>query len=127
MQGVKIIKLNLLKKDDRGFIFEFENRNSSKLLLIKRKKDTVSGGHYHTGKSKMKNPETVVILDGRAKIILKNIKTKEKLIKTFNKPVMFKIDPYIYHKIKALTDIILLDMNSIDDDKGDTVRGLKLR
>ena len=45
MKGVKIINLDLVKNDDRGQIFQFQNRDSSKLLLIKRKKGTVSGGH----------------------------------------------------------------------------------
>ena len=57
-------ELELVKDDDRGSIFQFVNRNSSKLLLVKRKKGTVSGCHYHTGKSKMKDPETVVLIDG---------------------------------------------------------------
>jgi len=122
MKGVKIINLDLVKSDDRGSIFQFQNRDSSKLLLVKRKKGTVSGGHYHTGKNKMKDPETVIVLDGRFEISLKDLKTLKELRKTYDTPKMFKIDPYIFHEIRALTDIVLLDMNSIDDDD-DTVRG----
>lgn len=122
MKGVRIINLDLVKNDKRGSIFQFQNRDSSQLILVKRKKGTVSAAHYHTGKNKMKNPETVVFLDGKFEIILKNVKTLEKFKKTYNTPIMFKINPFIYHEIKAITDIILLDMNSIDDDN-DTIKG----
>ena len=123
MKGVEIIDLELVKDDKRGSIFQFMNRDSSKLLLVKRKKGTISAAHYHTGKSPMKDPETFVLLDGEAEIILKNLKTKEEFKEIYNKQIMFKLDPYIYHEIRAITDIVLIDMNAIDDDKGDTVKG----
>lgn len=122
MKGVKIINLDLVKSDDRGSIFQFQNRDSSKLLLVKRKKGTVSGGHYHTGENKLKDPETVIILDGKFEIVLKNVNTLKEFKKTYDTPIMLKIDPFIYHEIRAITDIILLDMNSIDDDD-DTIKG----
>ena len=120
MKNVKVIKLEVVKKDNKGLVFEFDNRKSSKLLLIKRKKGTISGGHYHTGKNKLKDPETLIMIDGKFKLILKNIKTKQESTKTYQAPIMFKIDPFIYHTIEALTDIIMLDMNSIKDDN-DTI------
>lgn len=122
MKGVKIINLELVKSDDRGSIFQFQNRDSSKLLLVKRKKGTISGRHYHTGKNKMKDPETVIILDGKFEIVLKDVKTLKEFKKTYDTPIMFKIDPFIYQEIRAVTDIVLLDMNSIDDDD-DTIKG----
>lgn len=122
MKGVKIINLELVRSDDRGSIFQFQNRDSSKLLLVKRKKGTVSGRHYHTGENKMKDPETVIILDGKFEIVLKDVKTLKEFKKTYDTPIMFKIDPFIYHEIRAVTDIVLLDMNSIDDDD-DTIKG----
>ncbi len=124
MEGVEIIELELVKEDERGLILQFENRESPKLLLIKRKKGTVSGGHYHTGKNQYKNPETLVLVDGEAEFILKNVKTKEEFKETYSKPVMFKLAPFIYHEIKAITDIVLIDMNPIVADKDDTIKGL---
>ncbi|MBC8495122.1 hypothetical protein H8D36_03145 [archaeon] len=123
MEGVEIIDLEVVKEQERGSIYQFDNRDSSKLLLVKRKKGTISGAHYHTGKSPLKDPETVVILDGEAEFILKNVKTKEEFRKVYNKPTMFKLAPFIFHEIRAHTDIVLIDMNSIDDDKGDTIKG----
>ena len=123
MKGVIITDLQKVNDDDRGQVFQFQNRNCSQVLLIKRKKGSVSGKHYHTGKNKLKNPETLVILDGNAKIILRNIKDRnEKMEMVCSKPTMLKISPLIYHEIFALSDIILLDMNSMDDDKDDTIK-----
>ena len=121
MKGVEIIELPVVKENEKGIAYETDNRNSSKFLLLKRKKGTISGGHHHTGKNPLKNPEIFIILDGEAKVVLKNIKTEEKFEGSFNKPVMFKIDPYIKHTIIAISDIIFLDMNSIKDDD-DTIK-----
>ncbi|MFA5797809.1 MAG: hypothetical protein WC916_07305 [Candidatus Woesearchaeota archaeon] len=123
MQGVEIIFLEIVKNDERGITFQFPNRVSSNILLIKRKQGVISGKHYHTGKSVMKNPETIIIIDGEAEIILRNVKTKEEFKEIYTAPVMFKINPFIYHEIRSITDVTFLDMNGIDDDKGDTIKG----
>ncbi|MFK7780584.1 MAG: hypothetical protein QM490_05630 [Candidatus Gracilibacteria bacterium] len=122
MKGVEIIDLNLVKESNKGPIYEFQNRNSDRMLLIKRKKGTVSGNHYHTGKIKFKNPEIFIIFDGECEIHFINIKSGEEYKDVYKKPVMFKVNPYIVHKITALTDIIIVDMNSFEDDNKDTVK-----
>jgi len=43
MKGVEIIELDLIKDEKKGIVFEFENRDSDRMLLIKRKKGSVSG------------------------------------------------------------------------------------
>ena len=121
MEGVEIIDLELVKDDERGSIFQFPNRDSEKLLLIKRKKWSISGRHYHTWTNKMKDPETLIIIDGELEMILKNMKTGEEFKQIYTRPTMFKIAPFIYHEIRAITDIIMLDMNAIDDDN-DTIK-----
>lgn len=126
MEGAKIIELESVREDERGAIFQFESRNSPKMLLVKRNKGTISGAHYHTGKAQLKNPETVVLLYGEAEFILKNLKTGEELKKVYKKPVMMKLDPYVYHEIRAISDIVLIDMNTIEADE-DTIKGDKLK
>lgn len=71
----------------------------------------------------MKDPETVIMLDGTFEIVLKNIHTLEEFKEIYDIPVMFQISPFIYHEIRAITDIIFLDMNSIEDDN-DTIKWL---
>lgn len=104
MNGVKIINLDLIKSDKKGGMFEFENRNAPNMILIKRKKDTISGAHYHTDENQWKNPETVILIDGKIEMYLKNVKTSEEFKQIYDTPTMFKINPFIYHSIKALTD-----------------------
>ncbi|MEI8092334.1 MAG: hypothetical protein WCG98_09525 [bacterium] len=69
----------------------------------------------------MKDPETLVIIDGELEMILHNVKTGEHFSARYNHPVIFKIAPFIYHEIRAITDIIMLDMNGIADDD-DTIK-----
>ena len=69
----------------------------------------------------MKDPETLVVIDGELEMILKNIKTGEEFSQIYNRPIMFKITPFIYHEIRAISDIVMLDMNSIGDDD-DTIK-----
>lgn len=121
MKGVEIIDLRLVKDDHRGITFEFDNRQVSKMLLLKRKQGSISGGHYHTGANKLKDPETILLIDGTAEFIFKDVKTGDEQKEKISKPAMIKIAPYIKHTIIALTDIILIDMNSIKDDD-DTIK-----
>jgi dTDP-4-dehydrorhamnose 3,5-epimerase-like enzyme len=122
MKGIEIIGLEVVKENDKGIVFEFLNRQCPKMLLLKRKEGTISGGHYHTGKNKLKDPETILFIDGKAKFRFKDVKTGEILEKIFDEPVMVKISPFIRHEIVALTDITFIDMNSIQDDN-DTIKG----
>ena len=122
MDWVEIIKLDLVKKSIKWNIFEFENRNVDRMLLIERKKWTISGNHYHTWKVKTKNPEIFIILNWEVEIHFINIKTKEEFKEKYIEPMMFKVNSYIIHKITALTNILLIDMNSFDDDNKDTIK-----
>jgi hypothetical protein len=126
MKWVEIIDIDLIKKDKKGLFYEFENRDAKSMLLIKRYKWTISWDHYHTDENKWKNPETIILVSGKIELELKNIKTGEKFKQIFNKPTKFKIKSYIYHAIKALTDIIIIDMNSLKDDKNGYVKWNKL-
>ncbi len=123
MNGVEIINGDIVKENEKGTVFEFDNRDSKKFLLIKRKKGTVSGEHYHTGKNPFKNPETLIILEGEVEVYFKNIYTQEAFRKVYTNPVMFKLAPFIYHEIIACTDIVMLDMNGITSDVDDTIKG----
>ncbi|MFH1366977.1 MAG: hypothetical protein ABIH38_03230 [Patescibacteria group bacterium] len=124
MKGVEINKLVKVMENEKGMTFQFENRPSDKILFAKRKVGTVSGVHYHTGKSNMKNPEILVFLSGKIEIYFKDLKTSEEMRAVVDYPVMIKISPNIYHEVKALTDIIFLDMNSLEEGEKDTIKGL---
>jgi dTDP-4-dehydrorhamnose 3,5-epimerase-like enzyme len=123
MKGVEIRPLDVVKQDERGLMFQFENRETPRLLLVKRKQGTVSAACYHTGKDPGRFPKIFLLMNGEAEVVLKNIRTREELRQVFKEPMMFKVDPYIYHEVRALTDIVVMDMNAADWYKGDTIKG----
>jgi len=124
MKGVKIEKLNIVKENKKGIAFHFENRPCKKMLYVRRKKGTISGSHYHQGKSKMKNPEMLLFLSGKFEAYFKDLKSKEEMKVLLDYPAMIKISPNIYHEVKALTDITFIDMNSLEEGLEDTIKGL---
>lgn len=124
MKGVEIIKLEIVKENEKGMTFQFKNRPSGKILFAKRKAGTLSGAHYHAGKSKMKDPEILVFLSGKSEMYFKDLKTSEETRVTIDYPAMIKISSNVYHEANALTDIIFLDMNSLDEGEKDTIKGL---
>lgn len=124
MQGIEIKPLEIVKQDDRGFMFKFENRETPQITLVKRKQGTTSAACYHTGKDPNKFPKIFVLMDGEAEVYLKNLKTNEESTETYKEPTMFKVDPYIYHEVRAKTDIVIADLNSPDWYEDDKIKGL---
>lgn len=85
-------KLKIIKKDKRGFIY-----NCGKLKVIIRKRSSISAGHKH------RREETLYLIKGKAKLITDKQKINIKV------PTKIKFDSNIYHKLIAVTDIILLE------------------
>ena len=126
MKGLKIEKIKLEKVDKRGKVYEFFNLPTKKLVLVDRVKGSFSGQHYHKGKIKMKNPEVVILCKGKVELYLKNLKTGGEKRVIVSAPRIVKIYPFIYHEAKALSDIILLEFNSLKEHKKDTVKSIRL-
>lgn len=91
--------------------------DDEKWVILKLKKGAVAGEHYHKGTSKLKNPEVLVQICGKAEYFFKDIKTgkSEKLL--VESPNIIKIKPNIYHEMRAIEDIILLERYDESDDK----------
>lgn len=120
---IEITKINPIKDDPRGLAFGFELQNKSYFIVLNRKKETVSGSHYHKGKTKSKNPETFFLAKGIIKVILKDIKTGDSETVEITENNILKIPPLIYHEVHTLTDIILIEFNEEKSDfYNDTVK-----
>lgn len=104
----EIIDLKIRKKDETksSYFYELEGKQ---WMLITLNKGTIGGEHYHLGKSKLKNPEVAIIIKGKAEIYLKNIKTNEEEKIIIEAPKILKINPYIYHEIKAFEDFTFIE------------------
>jgi len=91
MVEMNIKKLNIIKSDERGTIY-----NCEKMNFLVRKKGTISSDHTH------KEAEDIFLVEGKIKLIVGN-ETKE-----VESPIKIEIPSNVYHKIIALTDIRIL-------------------
>jgi oxalate decarboxylase/phosphoglucose isomerase-like protein (cupin superfamily) len=116
---VNLEQVLILKKDKRGTIYNFSTRESSYFIVLYREKGSVSGNHYHKGTIKSKVPEIFYLASGEIELLVRDIKTGKEERHIVQEKTKIEIPPYIYHEVKALTDIILLDFNvSKEDFKG---------
>ncbi|MDP3741954.1 MAG: hypothetical protein Q8R15_01430 [Candidatus Micrarchaeota archaeon] len=122
IQIVRVTPLKTVSEDERGSNVALSIRPTTDLLLIKRKKGTVSGEHFHEGKSPEKNPETHILVSGEIELYCKDLKTGETFREVICAPALIEIFANVWHKVTALTDITFLELNSIEQHKLDTVR-----
>lgn len=93
-----------LRSDKRGWLVEMLKRNELKeeikqIYVATIKPGGVRGNHYH-----LKRTEWFFVIAGKAKLILQDIKTKEKLcFKLLPKePKVITIFPHIAHAVKNI-------------------------
>jgi oxalate decarboxylase/phosphoglucose isomerase-like protein (cupin superfamily) len=120
---VNIEKVPILQKNERGTSHGFSARESKYFTVLTRREGSISGNHYHKGKTKSKSPEILYFVKGRAKLAVEDTKTGEKEVHEINENTKVEIPAGIYHKVTALTDIIFLELATGKEDfEGDTVR-----
>lgn len=122
MKQVEIKELDLLGEQEGNATYSTEINSYSKgRILAYRAKDSVSGNHWHEGKSAAKNPEILLVLKGNLKLEwtteLEADYENSQLLKA---PVLIKIYPMVKHRITALEDLIFLEHNSIQEHREDT-------
>ena len=120
--NVTISKIEVKAIDERGALHYFSTNRSGEFLLVYRKAGSVSGQHYHTGKSAGKNPEEMLLVQGILTMNWKNLGTGETGIVNIEAPSRVVIQANIWHEVKALTDIIFIELNSLVDGSEDTYR-----
>ncbi len=120
--NVTISKIEVKAIDERGALHYFSTNRSGEFLLVYRKSGSVSGQHYHTGKSAGKNPEEMLLVQGTLTMNWKNLGTGETGTVNIEAPSRVVIQANIWHEVKALTDIIFIELNSLVDGSEDTYR-----
>ena len=113
----KIEELELYKKTNEKTPHIF-NVSGDSWILLNLKKGCEAGSHYHEGKSKLKDPETMIIIKGKVQFFLRDIKTNEEKEFVVEAPKIVKINKNIWHKILALEDLTFIEPTSkeaIDD------------
>lgn len=120
MEGVEVKELSTISKNEAGATFRIDLNDQAEGLVGFRKAGTVFGGHYHEGKSESKKPEKLAILDGILKVELKNVKSDQTETQLLRAPLFVTIAPFIWHKLEAITDVIFVEMNSLEEHVADT-------
>ncbi len=120
MEGVSIESVSLIGENDSGSTYSISSLVSEGYLLAYRNKNSISGNHYHEGKSKGKNPEKVLLITGQIELYTKNMITNQETTQLVKAPALIKVSPFILHIFTAKSDISFLEFNSLEEHKNDT-------
>jgi hypothetical protein len=120
--SVTIVPIRLKAEDERGALHYFSTDRTGEFLLVYRNAGSVSGQHYHKGISAGKNPEDMLLVQGKASLHWKNLKTNEEETVALVAPIRVLIQPNVWHELTAITDIVFVELNSLADGSEDTYR-----
>jgi hypothetical protein len=120
---VEVTTIPKIAEDDRGPTHYFDTDRSTQFVCGYRKKGAVSARHYHKGLSVGKNPEKLILFSGEITIYWFDVRNPE--IKGTEKviaPAMVTVYPFAWHEVIADTDMIFLELNTLEDGTKDTFR-----
>jgi hypothetical protein len=120
--SVTINPIQVKAVDERGALHFFNTDRTGEFLLVYRNAGSVSGQHYHKGISAGKNPEDMLLVQGSAILNWKDLTTNEEATITLTAPCRVIIKANIWHELTAITDIVFIELNSLNDGSEDTYR-----
>lgn len=120
--SVTISPISVKAIDERGALHYFSTNRTGEFLLVYRNAGTISGQHYHSGVSANKNPEEVLLVQGNIELHWKDLKTEIEATIQVNAPSRIAIPANVWHEVKAITDIVFIELNSLVDGSEDTHR-----
>ncbi len=120
--SVQIHPIDVKAVDERGALHYFATDRTGEFLLVYRNAGTVSGQHYHKGISAGKNPEDMLLVQGKAALHWKDLETMEETTIQLIAPIRVKIPANIWHELTAITDIVFIELNSLSEGSEDTFR-----
>lgn len=120
---VSVKELSSIGVDSRGVTASFSlPRKQDDFIYIERKAGAVSGNTYHEGKNEGTSPKIFILICGEIEFNYRSINEKEKKTLNICAPVVIEVNPMVTHSVKAITDIIMLECNSISDIQNDRIR-----
>lgn len=122
MDKVQLAQLNLLSENAGNSTWNYESRSPSKgRILAFRQMGSQSGNHWHEGKSPAKNPEELLLISGEALLEWSDAPGQDYAHQLkANGPCLIYIYPFTKHRLTALTDIVFLEANAIEEHRADT-------
>lgn len=109
------------REDQRGWLIQCDNKNVAKrmehFIVTFSKSNVIRGNHYHKRKH-----EWFTILQGKVKLYLYDLKTKEHTtyIVSDKQLELIEIKPYIVHTIKNIGKKNLIFLGLVDEIFDDT-------
>ena len=120
--SVQIHPIDIKAVDERGALHYFSTDRTGEFLLVYRNAGTISGQHYHKGNSVGKNPEDMLLVQGKANLHWKDLNTNEENTVELMAPTRVLIPANTWHELIAITDIVFIELNSLSDGSEDTHR-----
>lgn len=120
--SVNISTISIKAEDERGALHYFTTDRSGEYLLVYRNKGSISGQHYHKGLHRGKNPEDMLLLSGSIQLEWKDLLNNVSGTEQVNAPSRITITPNVWHQVEAITDIIFIELNSLQEGSEDTYR-----
>jgi ABC-type sulfate transport system substrate-binding protein len=117
---VTIIPIQKIGEDRRGSTHVFDTDRTGEFIIAYRNKGSLSGRHYHKGRSANKNPEKIIIMQGQATVNWIDVKTGEKGVAKAIAPAMVQIQAWVWHEVVADEDMVVFELNALADGQGDT-------
>ena len=109
-----------LSEDARGYTANYYHDRIGEQLILFRKAGTVSGRHYHKGRSLSKNPEVFMLLSGTCTINWRGLADTALHTTEVTGPARLDIPAYVWHELIMETDCTCLEFGSIADHDADT-------
>jgi len=119
---VKVTPLIKIGSDERGATFVFDTERTGQFMVAHRKAGSVSGNHYHTAKHPSKQPEKLIMMSGTATLDWRDLASGATGTETLIGPAEVWIAPNVWHKVTAVTDFVMLELNGMDAGVGDTLK-----
>ncbi len=121
MKTIEVENITRISGNEQASTHTFTTVSRSGFILASRAKGTVSGNHYHEGESASKNPEILLLTQGRVQLEGKLLAGEQVFNQELEAPVLVRIYPKVIHTLTALTDIQFLEFNSLEEHKSDTL------
>ncbi len=120
---VEVTEVPKIAEDERGATHYFDTDRTGQFVMGYRKAGTANARHYHKELSQNKNPEILILMQGEITINWFDVRDQD--IKGSCKakaPAMVKVNAWAWHEVIADTDIIFLELNSLEDGSKDSFR-----
>lgn len=122
MNGLELIKHNPRHEDERGDTFGYVGGPYGEVMIIRRKKGSVAGNHYHTGSDPTRNPEIQFVVSGKINFVAKNLDTGEEGSFIIGPNTEVRISPRVFHRMEMLEDTTFLEFHTKVSDFQDVRR-----